>query len=275
MQRRAEATGVDSLNRVELMGIPVSILDRDELMRVMHERITQRRPGGYISITNTESMYHALRRPAHSSYIRGADFSLCDGVGVIVAGWFWRHRIRRYNGPILQLDCSEFGQSYGWRHFYFGGKEGVADTMATKLREKLPDLQVVGTFCPPFREPTPEEERALIDSINKAKPDVLWVGLGLLKQEAWIARMLPHLNVPWAIGVGAAFDYHSGNVPWAPRVLRSLGLEWLFRLVIQPRIRAKRYWWSLVFVIQASWAGLKRRFERGSERNETTSGAIR
>ena len=239
-----------------MAGIPVWLGSHDDVLRNVEARIADRRSGGYISITNTESMYHALRVPAHLDFIRGSDHSLCDGVGVIVAGWFWGLRIARYNGPILQLDCSERGQSKGWRHFFYGGKEGVADLMAEKLKAQYPDLQVVGTYCPPFRAMTPEEDEQVVQMINATRPDFVWVGLGLLKQEAWIASHLGRVHAPWMVGVGAAFDYHSGAVPWAPAPIRALGLEWLFRLIIQPRLRAKRYWWSLVFVLEAALSGL-------------------
>jgi N-acetylglucosaminyldiphosphoundecaprenol N-acetyl-beta-D-mannosaminyltransferase len=245
-------------------GIPVSGAGRTEVLEAMGARISERRPGGYVSITNTESMYHALRRPEHFAFIRGADFSLCDGVGVIVAGWFWGERIERYNGPVLQLDCSEAGQAPGWRHFFYGGKEGVAEQMADKLRERFPDLQVVGTYTPPFRALTADEDAQVVDMINATKPDIVWVGLGLLKQEAWIAEHLGRVQAPWMVGVGAAFDYHAGTVPWAPAPIRALGLEWLFRLIIQPKLRAKRYWWSLVFVLEAAFAGI---FRSRSTRN--------
>jgi len=247
-----------AVGRASILDIPVSLDSHEQVLRAIKDRIKTRRPGGYISITNTESMYHALRRPSHLAFIRGADYSLCDGVGVIVAGYFWGLKINRYNGPILQLDCSEFGQMKGWKHFYFGGKEGVAKLMSHKLKERFPDLQVVGTYCPPFRELTTEEDVALVKVINDAKPDIVWVGLGLLKQEAWIYRHLNRIEAPWMVGVGAAFDYHSGAVPWAPEALRLIGMEWLFRLIIQPRLRAKRYWWSLIFVIEAAFAGMMR-----------------
>jgi N-acetylglucosaminyldiphosphoundecaprenol N-acetyl-beta-D-mannosaminyltransferase len=260
----SDAAGV-ATGRIEgrIMGLPVSLDSHEAVLADIGRRIAEKRHGGYISITNTESMYHALRLPGHRRYIVEADHSLCDGVGVIAAGWFWNLRIRRFNGPVLQLDCTEQGVSRGWRHFYFGGKEGVADLMAAKLAERFPGFQVVGTFCPPFRPMTPEEDAALVDQINLARPDFVWVGLGLLKQEQWIAEHLGRIGAPWMVGVGAAFDYHSGAIPWAPAPLRALGLEWLFRLIIQPRLRAKRYWWSLVFVVKAALVGaFKLRFLR-------------
>lgn len=239
-----------------IMDIPVSVDEHSKVLDAIDSRIQQQKAGGYISITNTESMYHALRRPEHMQFIQGSDFSLCDGVGVIAAGYFWGLKINRYNGPILHLDCSRYGESRAWRHFYYGGKEGVADLMAEKLREQFPDLQVVGTYCPPFRELTPEEDDRIVQMINDARPDIVWVGLGLIKQEAWIAKHLGQIKAPWMVGVGASFDYHSGAVPWAPRWIRALGLEWLFRLIIQPKLRAKRYWWSLIFVIEAAISGV-------------------
>jgi len=249
-------------------GVPISYAGRDEVLAAIGDRIAERRDGGYISITNTESMYHATRQPAHMAYIRQADFSLCDGVGVILAGRFWGERIQRYNGPVLQLDCSEHGQSRGWRHFFYGGKEGVAEQMAERLRETFPDLQVVGTYCPPFRPLSPEEDREIVERINATQPDIVWVGLGLLKQEAWIAAHLGKIRAPWMVGVGAAFDYHSGAVPWAPGWIRSLGLEWLFRLIIQPKLRAKRYFWSFVFVAEAAVRGILRPRGLGIENRE-------
>ncbi|MDT4330070.1 WecB/TagA/CpsF family glycosyltransferase [Methylomonas sp. MED-D] len=245
-----------------LMGMPVYTGPHADVLAEMARAISAGETGRYISITNTESMYHALRRPDHLKFVQNANFSLCDGVGVIAAGYFWGLKINRYNGPILQLDCSEYGQSRGWRHFYYGGKEGVADLMAEKLKEQFPQMQVVGTYCPPFRELTAEEDEEVVRMINETKPDIVWVGLGLVKQEAWIAKHLHRVRAPWMVGVGAAFDYHSGAVPWAPEWIRALGLEWVFRLIIQPKLRAKRYWWSFIFVAEAAAAGLMRRFQR-------------
>lgn len=252
---------MSSIHKESILGIPVSMDSHDHVLAEIDRRIQEKRPGGSISITNTESMYHALRRPDHMAYIRGTDFSLCDGVGVIVAGYFWGLKITRYNGPILQLDCSAHGQARGWRHFFYGGKKGVADLMAEKLKKRFPQLNVVGTYCPPFRELSAEEDDGVVAMINATKPDIVWVGLGLVKQEAWVAKHLNRVQAPWMVGVGAAFDYHSGAVPWAPKWIRNLGLEWLFRLIIQPKLRAKRYWWSLIFVLEAAIGGMLRPFK--------------
>lgn len=239
-----------------IAGIPISLESHETVLKDIAERIARHEPGGVVSITNTESMYHALRQPAHLRFLQRADHSLCDGVGVIAAGWFWGLWVARYNGPIFQLDCTERGVAQGWRHFYYGGKKGVADRMAQRLGERFPGLECVGTYSPPFRALTAAEDEEVVRRINEAQPDFVWVGLGLLKQEQWIAEHLGRIEAPWMVGVGAAFDYHSGAVPWAPAPLRALGLEWLFRLIIQPRLRGKRYWWSLVFMVEAALRGL-------------------
>jgi N-acetylglucosaminyldiphosphoundecaprenol N-acetyl-beta-D-mannosaminyltransferase len=235
----------------KICNVPVSLVGSEQVLEELDQRIRARRVGGYISITNTESMYHALRMPEHFRYIQNADFSLCDGVGVIAAGWAWGHRIRRLNGPILQLACCEYGIARGWRHFFYGGKEGVAEKMAENLSRMFPGLKVAGIYCPPFRELTEAEDAEVVRRINESNADIVWVGLGLVKQERWVAQHLHRVQAPWLCGVGAAFDYHSGAVPWAPQWIRRIGCEWIFRLIVQPKLRAKRYWWSLVFVFEA------------------------
>ncbi|OEU47756.1 MAG: hypothetical protein BA866_00140 [Desulfobulbaceae bacterium S5133MH15] len=206
----------------------------------------------YISITNTESIYHAIRIGSHHRYIKGATFSCCDGIGVVLAGKMLGYNIPRLHGPDLMLKCCEYGVNKKWRHFFYGGKEGVPELLSDKLTQRFPGMITVGTHAPLFRPLTPEEDKAIIKHINKANPDILWVGLGLLKQEKWIAEHLGKLNVPWMIGVGAAFDFHAGTIKRAPRFFRRLGLEWLYRFTFEPRMLIRNFYsFSLFFgVIQ-------------------------
>ena len=136
--------------------------------------------------------------------------------------------------------------------------------MGRRLAEQFPGMIVCGIYEPPFRRLTSEERSQLIDMIRKSRADIVWVGLGLIKQEAMIADILQEAAVPWMVGVGASFDYHSGRVPWAPLVVRKVGLEWLFRLIIQPRLRFKRYWWSGVWMAGAMVRGARRRVLGGN-----------
>ena len=231
-------------------GIPVHSLPHIDVLNEMDSNIQGGRKSLYISITNTESMYHALRITKHFNYIKNATFSLCDGIGVIIGGRFQGVEIERFNGPALMMEACEYGVEKKWRHFFCGGKEGVADLLAEKLSEKLPDLIVAGTYCPPFRELTSTEELNFIQQVNDSKADIVWVGLGLLKQEAWVEKYIEKLDVPWMSGVGAAFDFHAGTARWAPKWIRSIGFEWLYRLILEPRM-FKRNVWSFVFMFQA------------------------
>ena len=117
----------------------------------------------------------------------------------------------------------------------------MAELLAQKLKAKFPKLQVVGTFTPPFRALTVAEEKNLAALVAAARPDILWVGLSTPKQEKFMAEFLPKLKVTLMIGVGAAFDFHSGRVRQAPRWMQRSGLEWLYRLSSEPRRLWKRY----------------------------------
>lgn len=246
-------------NRIDVDGFPIDIDPHQDILSAMDRAIKARSTGHYISITNTESIYHGRRLISHGNYIKEADYSLCDGVGVIVAAKAAGKHVSRYNGPLLQLDASEYGAARGWRHYYLGGTEGSAEEMGRRLQAQFPGMIVCGIYEPPFRPLTVEERRTLIEDIKRAQADVVWVGLGLIKQEAMIADIVKEANVPWMVGVGGAFDYHSGRVAWAPTIVRKAGLEWLFRLVVQPRLRAKRYWWSGVWMSGAILRGIRRR----------------
>ncbi|HFU76468.1 MAG TPA: glycosyltransferase [Arcobacter sp.] len=214
----------------------------------------------YISITNTESMYYAQQIHRHLEYINNATFSLCDGVGSIIAGRFQGQTIRRFHGPDFMLKTCQLGQDYNLKHFFYGGKEGVADILANNLKQMYPKMNIVGTFCPPFRELSSDEEKEMIDFIKASKPDIIWVGLGLLKQERWIEKYQHQTQVPWAVGVGAAFDFYAGTVKRAPKFFQVIGLEWLYRLMKEPRM-FKRNVNSFAFMFRAIGLGLKNKFK--------------
>jgi N-acetylglucosaminyldiphosphoundecaprenol N-acetyl-beta-D-mannosaminyltransferase len=216
--------------------VPVSCVSFEEVLEEMQKSIFSRAKPQHISITNTESMYFAKKNSQHAEYIHQARFSLCDGIGVVLPGFLYGYSIPRRNGPILMLESFEYGLAQGWRHFFLGGREGVAKELADKMKQRYPGLKVAGTFCPPFRELTQGEEEKMLQNVNQSQADILWVGLGLPKQEKWIAHYKDRLNIPWTIGVGAAFDYHTGNAKWAPPFLQKIGMEWFYRLLNEPRM---------------------------------------
>jgi N-acetylglucosaminyldiphosphoundecaprenol N-acetyl-beta-D-mannosaminyltransferase len=240
-----------------IRGLPVSAATKDDVLNEMARTIDARERGHFICVANTESMYLGTRHNEHRDYIRASDFSICDGVGVIVAGLPWGYAGPLLTGPDLMLLVSKAGAARGWRHFFYGGATpDVAVNLERKLKALDPAMIVCGSYVPPFRELSPEEDARVIDEINAARPDIVWCGLGLPKQERWIAGHLRALDASWLIGVGAAFDFHSGRFPMAPRILKALGLGWLFYLVREPRRRAARYLRALIFVLETFFLGL-------------------
>jgi N-acetylglucosaminyldiphosphoundecaprenol N-acetyl-beta-D-mannosaminyltransferase len=132
--------------------------------------------------------------------------------------------------------------SSGYRHFLYGGwPPDVVEKLAVRLRERFPGIQIVGTYAPPFRPLTQDEDSKIIEMINAAKPDIVWIGLGAAKEEYWAASHMGKLAAAVLVGVGAAFDFHAGVKPQAPRWMMRLGLEWLFRMLSEPRRLGPRY----------------------------------
>jgi N-acetylglucosaminyldiphosphoundecaprenol N-acetyl-beta-D-mannosaminyltransferase len=134
----------------------------------------------------------------------------------------------------------EMAAEEGYSSFFYGDTDGTLAGLQENLKREYPTHRIAGTFSPPFRILTQEEDDEIIDMINRSKPDVLWVGLGLPKQERWIFEHRFRLNVPVAVGVGAAFGFLSGQVKHAPNWLGNLGLEWLWRLTREPKKLWKR-----------------------------------
>lgn len=189
----------------------------------------------YVVLANPHSVYLAERHPEMKAALGQAGLILPDGIGVIVAARLLGYRaVARVTGPMLVLHLCDWGRSRGYRHFFYGGRQGVAARLAFNLMRLYPGLQVAGWYSPPFRMLGAKEEPEVIHRINQTKPDIVWVGLGAPKQEVWMASHLRDIHCTAMIGVGAAFDFHSGRIPWAPRWMRDLGLEWLHRLANDP-----------------------------------------
>lgn len=199
-----------------------------------------------------------------------ADFIFPDGVAVAkLASWECGHPVERISGPTFLLKACDYGQKHHWKHYFYGGTPESLTTLTAKLKKAYPEMIIAGSYSPPFRPLTPEEDAKLLREINGCKPDFLWVGLGGPKQEFWIQSHRDRLQVPFLLGVGAAFDFHSGARPWAPAVIRKMGLEWLWRALSGGR---KTFFRNLRCVSAVSWYLLKTRLTRGRRRTEKTSG---
>ena len=245
-----------------LLNVPFSCCAFVDILKSIDSAIINKELGHTISITNTESMHYAIKTQDHLDYIQNSTFSCCDGVGVVLAGKMLGHDIPRLHGPDLMMKCCEYGVAQGWRHFFYGGREGVPQLLSKKLTDSFPGLVTAGTYSPPFRPLTAEEDREIVGLINRAKPAILWVGLGLLKQERWIADHRDRLRVPWMIGVGAAFDFHAGTIKRAPVFFQKVGLEWAYRLVFEPRMFVRNIR-SAMLLIQVAREAIKMRVRKG------------
>jgi N-acetylglucosaminyldiphosphoundecaprenol N-acetyl-beta-D-mannosaminyltransferase len=166
--------------------------------------------------------------------------------------------VRRVYGPDLLLASCQHGLEKGYRHYFYGGAPGVAERLGAKLRARLPMLQVAGSYTPPFCSLSVEEDAAIVCQINAARADIIWVGLSSPKQEFWMHAHLGKLSAPVMVGVGAAFDFLSGNKPQAPVWMQHTGLEWLFRLLSEPRRLWPRYrqYPKFAMLVIAEWLGL-------------------
>jgi N-acetylglucosaminyldiphosphoundecaprenol N-acetyl-beta-D-mannosaminyltransferase len=233
--------------RVYISGVPVTSCSFEYALKAIDASIHGERKGQYIAITNTESMYYAQRREEHFEFIERARFSFCDGVGVILAGKAQGVRVHRINGADLVVRCCEYGVHRGWRHFFYGGRPGVVDKLRRNLESRYPGMITAGTYCPPFRPLTEHEDEKIAELLECARPDIVWVGLGLPKQERWVAEHIHKLSVPWLVGVGAAFDFHAGTAKYGPEWIRNIGFQWLYRLLHEPRMLV-RNWRSFVFL---------------------------
>jgi N-acetylglucosaminyldiphosphoundecaprenol N-acetyl-beta-D-mannosaminyltransferase len=196
----------------------------------------------------------AAEDPEFRAHLNGSLLTTPDGMPLVWLGRLMGHRtVERVYGPDLMLSLCAATAGPGHAHFLYGGASGVAGALAARLQERFPGLRIAGTATPPFRPLTPAEEASLVAQVAAARPDIFWVGLGLPERERFMARMLSRFEPMVMLGVGAAFDLLSGRVRQAPRWVQRSGFEWLFRLCLEPRRLAPRYFRHLpLFVLRVS-----------------------
>jgi N-acetylglucosaminyldiphosphoundecaprenol N-acetyl-beta-D-mannosaminyltransferase len=228
----------------ELAGIPVAVTDYHGVMDEMDRLIETREPG-YFCAAPVHALMVARSDPEMRDALLRATMVLPDGMPLVWAVNLLGERLRdRVYGPELMLRYSRRCAERGHRVWLYGGRDqGSLAQLALSMRHRDAGIHVVGGYSPPFRELTEEEEGVVVEQINEAQPDVLWVGIGVPKQEKWMARMRDRLEVPVMCGVGAAFDFHSGRISQAPPWMQERGLEWIYRIAQEPRRLLPRYLW--------------------------------
>lgn len=224
-----------------ILGVKLSAVNMTMALHTIDEWI-RRQQANYVCVAPVHSIMECFDSPELRDVFNHAGLVTPDGMPLVwVSRLHGQATTERVYGPDLLLALCEHGMALGYRHYFYGGAEGVAEILVERLHSRFPELQVAGLYSPPFRTLTSEEESNIIDRINATNPTIVWVGLGAPKQERWMAANLLNLSAPVLIGVGAAFDFHAGLKPQAPRWMQRSGLEWLFRLSTEPKRLWKRY----------------------------------
>jgi N-acetylglucosaminyldiphosphoundecaprenol N-acetyl-beta-D-mannosaminyltransferase len=242
-------TGAD-LPSFKIFGLRVHAIEMADTLERLRCWIDDRQASArFVAVTAMHGVAEARRNGAFRNILNSADLVVADGTPLVWIGRIKGHHLRRRVSGCDLLDnfCRESGSAY--RHFFYGGTQGAAESLARTLRDKF-GIVIAGTYTPPFRPLTNAEEEELTAMVEQASPDVLWVGLSSPKQETFMYEHRDRLKVPLMLGVGAAFDLNSGNVRRAPVWMRDYGLEWLFRLAAEPRRLWRRY---LITIPKAVW----------------------
>jgi N-acetylglucosaminyldiphosphoundecaprenol N-acetyl-beta-D-mannosaminyltransferase len=249
------------MSKVNILGV---LVDATNLANAAAEvmRCIAAKERTYVCVTGVHGIMEAQRQPDVRKIHNSAGMVTPDGMPLVYIGRAAGHAdCGRVYGPDLMAAICRESTANGSRHFFYGTTPQTLSLLTERLGRQFPGLTVVGTYAPPFRPLTDTERAEAVAHMNECSPDIIWVGLSTPKQERWMAEFRPFLRAPVLIGVGAAFDFHAGTVRQAPRWMQPLCLEWLFRLIVEPRRLWKRYLLNnpqFVFALAMQRLGLRR-----------------
>jgi N-acetylglucosaminyldiphosphoundecaprenol N-acetyl-beta-D-mannosaminyltransferase len=227
--------------RVNILGIGAMPLDLGKAVAML-ERWRDERRREYVCLISVHGLVVAQRDPAIRASLNRCGMAAEDGMPLV---WWSRlagfPEARRVCGSDLLDAVCAFGVAREYRHYFYGATPRVLKLLTERLQRRHPGLIVAGNRSPPFRPLTAAEDTEDIQAINEARPDFVWVGLGMPKQEKWMIEHLGRIEATALLGVGAAFDFHAGTKRRAPVWMQHSGLEWVFRLMSEPRRLAHRY----------------------------------
>lgn len=202
-----------------------------------------------IAVLSVHPIMTAAFDPDYRAVLNNADVATPDGMPLVWAlRSFGMRRQQRVYGPDLMLALCEQASKRGHRIFLYGGRDEVLDVLQQNLTARFPGLRIAGAYAPPFRPLTAEEDAAVVERIRTSDADIVFVGIGSPKQERWMMDHRDKLPGVVMLSVGAAFDFHAGRVRQAPGWMRRSGLEWFFRLLMEPRRLWKRYILTQLFL---------------------------
>lgn len=227
--------------KICLLGVKIDTLSLEQLLSIIHSQVCS--PEKIIvSNVNVHAVNIAYSTPWFRMFLNQSKVTFCDGVGIKLAAHITGQRLRhRFTPPDFMSRICERAASSGWRVFFLGAKPGIAQNAANKLAERLPGLQIRAHHGYFDKIPTGQENRRVVEQINRFMPDILVLGFGMPLQEKWILENLESLDIKIAFPAGAVFDYLSGELPRAPRWMTDHGLEWLGRLIVEPHRLWRRY----------------------------------
>jgi N-acetylglucosaminyldiphosphoundecaprenol N-acetyl-beta-D-mannosaminyltransferase len=227
--------------RVDILGVGVHALNMGSAVDILDDAATNGTKG-YVTVTGVHGIMEAQDDPSFKHVLNSSLLTTPDGMPTV---WIGRSRgfkkMGRVYGPELMLEVCRRSLQTGHNHFIYGGAPGVVDDLARVLQSKFSGLRIVGTHTPPFRPLNEQEERGLVDRINELRPDFFWVCLGAPKQERFMAEYSTKLATTVMVGVGAACDILTGRTKDSPQWVKQSGLQWLHRLLQEPRRLWRRY----------------------------------
>ena len=224
-----------------VLDVHISAIDMDDAVRTIERWIEYDDPN-YVCICTVHTVMECQRDPELKEAVNNAGLRTPDGMPLVWLSHRAGHdHVSRVYGPDLMLKLAQRSAKSGHRHFFYGGAPGVAEELAHSMMKRYPKMQIAGTHTPPMLQVGAIESEETIDEINVSSADIVWVGLGTPKQDWWVAKHRPLLKAPVLIAVGAAFDFHTERVRQAPEWMQRNGLEWLFRLIQDPKRLWRRY----------------------------------
>jgi N-acetylglucosaminyldiphosphoundecaprenol N-acetyl-beta-D-mannosaminyltransferase len=239
MRQAAPQTALNPTAHV--LGVEIDAVDMEAALARTATALHASRKG-YVCMVSVHGIMEARRSPRLAEIYTRSEMNLPDGMPLVwVGNMQGRASIGHVSGPDLMIEIFRRKQFAGFTHFLYGGQEGVAEQLRDKLTQQFPWARIVGTYTPGFHDLTPAEEDRLLSEIKAAKPDIVWIGLGCPKQELFMSRYLPMLDTTLMFGVGAAFDYHTGRIRDCAGWIKLCGLQWLHRLLQDPRRLWRRY----------------------------------
>lgn len=229
------------MEKIDILGSKINVITMQEVINKTEELIKNNN-SYYVCVANVHTVVTGKQDMNFNKITNEAAMAVPDGMPL---RWVGKHRgyekMERCSGPDLMIELFKVSEKKGYSHYFYGGTEETLRLLEQKLKEKYPKLNIVGMYSPPFRELTEEEDRKIVDEINNLNPDIIWVGLGAPKQEIWMYEHLNKISCSIMFGVGAAFNFHAGLIKRAPKWMQKTGLEWLYRLLKEPRRLWKRY----------------------------------